>query len=458
MPELNFALQPSFLALGQSAPASDAGIFKGADIAQRNKDRAVQEKQVNAQLARDALNAQLQPLRMREAELKVEDMAADMAWESTRRELESQAAKTFNAEMPKLLSMQQAGDAFGAYNAGMDMLMRFPILGGYGPMKESMELLKGGAQLKINKDKATNTFGGGEVQQTQLYDDDGNPIGTAVTRPGGRGVTVVKPTAPPIPRDSRTPAQKNADAKTEQENATRMARGDAPMNPAEETAFRQQSFNELTTRAGMSITTRDAAGNETTVTTGKPAASASDLTIAERTETQKQIANASTAALLANGTLEGLSPESVGIRGWINQNVINQGLTQIFPDAYKGEVSDARNAMIQFNEAMLKAMKSDSQMNKEEAKRLMASLPDPGAIESYPDAQGKIINTIKTVADITENKWRRIGGPKPNTLLHPSEIKEMYSAGKFGFGQAAKDEASRLIRGSLYSFELEGEK
>lgn len=371
MPELNFSLQPSFLALGQSAPASDAGIFKGADIAQRNKDRAVQEKQVNAQLARDALNAQLQPYRMREADLKVQDMAADMAWQSTRRELENQAAKTFNDEMPKLLEMQQAGDPFGAYNAGMDMLMRFPILGGYGPMKESMEMLKGGVQLKINKDKANNTFGG-EPELRTFTDPEGNEHNFLV-RPNSRGQ----------PIEVKSPVTK--DPVKEQEISRQVA-------DEETISGRAWTDQERTKRtAELRLQTSLAPKSQYHITMDKEGNLVFDsgpgvATVGAQTKFQTELANLQASTQQIETAASSLREKDFGVSGKVWEG-INRWVTQIAPEVGDPNVAANRVNVSRAVENYLSTQQAKGRLTADERAEMRQALVSLSAGESFPRAE-----------------------------------------------------------------------
>lgn len=155
-----------------------------------------------------------------------------------------------------------------------------------------------------------------------------------------------------------------------------------------------------------------------------------DMTTAAKTDLQKRMLNFENMSSMSKRLLDTLGPLDVGVAGWGQQVLVNEGLAQVFPGLASQSTTDARSLLGIFNESMIKALKADSQVNKQEEARILSILPKPGLNESFPDATAKIVRAMRELHSLSLPVAKRIGQPAPEFPLSADEIKALYKSGK----------------------------
>lgn len=181
---------------------------------------------------------------------------------------------------------------------------------------------------------------------------------------------------------------------------------------------------------------------------GKSSTQNPDATVATQTDVQKQAMAAESAVTTGVNLLNSLTPDVVGARGFFNENVVNEGLAQIFPEMNKGEVASGRSMMRAFNEKMIKSIKADSQLNQSERKALESALPQFGVNESLPSAKTKIATFIEEARKTTRINSERTKRPVPEWAWTTDETVE-----KFRNGEITQDKARQLLK--TYHYKLD---
>ena len=181
---------------------------------------------------------------------------------------------------------------------------------------------------------------------------------------------------------------------------------------------------------------------------GKPSSQNPDATIATQTDVQKQAMAGESAVTTGVNLLNSLTPDVVGARGFFNENIINEGLAQVFPEMNKGEVTSGRSMMRAFNEKMIKSIKADSQLNQSERKALESALPQFGVNESLPSAKKKIATFIEESRKTTRINAERTKRPIPDWAWTTDEI-----ASKFKAGEIDENKARQLLKQFHYKLD-----
>lgn len=137
-----------------------------------------------------------------------------------------------------------------------------------------------------------------------------------------------------------------------------------------------------------------------------------------------------------------IKPDMFGVRGMVGSILVDKGLAQAFPELADGQRIEATALLRVFNESIIKTMKADAQVNRDEEKRLLAAVPDPNTfIESYKSAQGKLNALKKVLKGMAEVDVKALGGKtKPGFLMSYDEIVDAVRNRTL-----SREEAGRLI-------------
>lgn len=184
----------------------------------------------------------------------------------------------------------------------------------------------------------------------------------------------------------------------------------------------------------------DERGNQQVRVVRGPAGTKSGLTGAVATDVQRQALSGETAALRGVELLNTLRPEDVGVRGVINEVAFNKVLSQFFPGVEKPGVTDARTLLRIFNEQMLKNIKPDAQMNKEDVARLLKALPSLDATESLGSVQKKITRFMDESRQIARVNAEASKQPVPDWAWTQDEVVK-----KFESGEWDRDKAYQIL-------------
>lgn len=210
------------------------------------------------------------------------------------------------------------------------------------------------------------------------------------------------------------------------------------VSPEEAPTLTRESFLGPTESTEM---TMDEQGRPSLkIVKGRGAQGQAGPTTAVRTDIQKRLLGFEKGVSMANRLLSKLRPENVGLAGWAHEVVVDETLAQAFPELANKQNVSARTLMGIFNETMLKTLKADSQLNKEEEKRILRVLPKLTGRESFPSAVTKIESTLEELRDLSKIDARVSGVQLPPSLMSPEDIRS--EVGK----SLTLEQAMQLIR------------
>lgn len=206
----------------------------------------------------------------------------------------------------------------------------------------------------------------------------------------------------------------------------------------------RQRILQLETQLTPSNTTVESFGPEgqviSRITTGKGgAAAAPELTMAVRSDLQKRLIASEKAADMSKQLAMTLTPLNVGIAGWGQQVMVDEGIGQLFPGLVSQQNVDARTLLGAYVETMIKNFKVDAQMNAKEEQRIKRFLPKTGANESIQSATSKILRVMRELHNMREVDSKRLGTDEPAFPLSAEEIKTLWKSGKLTDRELAKD-------------------
>lgn len=163
-------------------------------------------------------------------------------------------------------------------------------------------------------------------------------------------------------------------------------------------------------------------------------------TAATASQIQQRLLSAEKGVELGMSLMSTLTDADVGVRGNVNQIVINEGLAQLIPGLQKGQVTEARTMLGQFKENALKAIASDPRISNADAKRLEKILPTLGTVESVQSAKDKIKTFVDRFREQSRTDAVAAKIPIPNWALTITELREKVSK-----GELTEDEAVKII-------------
>lgn len=190
------------------------------------------------------------------------------------------------------------------------------------------------------------------------------------------------------------------------------------------------------------VTGVDEQGRPTvSITRGPNAGKApSALTTATQGQLQQRAIGFEKTMNTASQLLGKLTPDMVGVRGLLGDVVVDNTLAQQFPELANKDRIDGRTLLRVFNESIIKTLKVDAQVNRDEEKRLLAALPDAGAITSLPAAQQKIKTFMGLMRDQARIDSKAAGTPVPQWALSFDELVQKTKA-----GEMTKEQAYQLM-------------
>lgn len=171
---------------------------------------------------------------------------------------------------------------------------------------------------------------------------------------------------------------------------------------------------------------------------GKPAGG---LTTATQGQVQQRLLGFEKTMGTASQLLNTLTPEMVGVKGLLGDVVVDNVLAQQFPELANSKRVNGRTLLRVFNESIIKSLKVDAQVNRDEEKRLLAALPDAGATTSLPAAQEKIKTFMEQIRDQTRIDANASGAPVPKWALTLEDLAKQVKS-----NQMTKAEAVALMK------------
>jgi hypothetical protein len=280
-------------------------------------------------------------------------------------------------------------------------MMREMALDSFKPTAGTITMPDGTAQQYVNTSR----------NQAQLVTQ---PEIQNITNPATGAVTPMVRTGPnsfrPIPQDIGARQQRTMVAKWALENAPELM----TMDP--ETGFASlppENFNEAARRSGI------------------PGAVKTQLT--------EQMQGAASAFEVGRKLLPLLTPENVGVRGMIGRKIEEQGLAQLFPGMKIGSATETLSVASNFRAGLVRALRSDGNINKDEREQIIEGLPTPDQmLSSVQDSKVKLAAQIEMAAMKSRAAANALGRPITSFFLKPNEIEQMIGSGQLTGEQAAQ--------------------
>lgn len=147
-----------------------------------------------------------------------------------------------------------------------------------------------------------------------------------------------------------------------------------------------------------------------------------DLTMATQSQVQQRLLGFEKTINMAADLYGKLDPSMLGVRGLMGELAVDRGMAQAFPEMADKERINGRTLLRAFNESIIKSLKVDAQVNRDEEKRLLAALPSPGAVSSLPEAQEKIKTFMGLIKQQAIIDAQQSGKPVPNFALSLDDV------------------------------------
>lgn len=149
---------------------------------------------------------------------------------------------------------------------------------------------------------------------------------------------------------------------------------------------------------------------------------AGDLTMATQSQVQQRLIGFEKTINMAADLYSKLDPSMLGVRGLMGELAVDRGMAQAFPEMADKERINGRTLLRAFNESIIKSLKVDAQVNRDEERRLLAALPSPGAVSSLPEAQEKIKTFMGLIKQQARIDAQQSGKPPPDFTLSLDEV------------------------------------
>lgn len=149
---------------------------------------------------------------------------------------------------------------------------------------------------------------------------------------------------------------------------------------------------------------------------------AGDLTMATQSQVQQRLIGFEKTINMAADLYSKLDPSMLGVRGLMGEMAVDRGMAQAFPEMADKERINGRTLLRAFNESIIKSLKVDAQVNRDEEKRLLAALPSPGAVSSLPEAQEKIKTFMGLIKQQARIDAQNSGKAPPDFTLSLDEV------------------------------------
>lgn len=168
-----------------------------------------------------------------------------------------------------------------------------------------------------------------------------------------------------------------------------------------------------------------------------------------KTDMMQQIAATAGAFEVGRKLLPLLTPENVGVRGMLSRKLEEQGLAQIFPGMKIGSATETLSVASNFRAGLVRALRSDSNINKDEREQIIEGLPTPeNMLSSVQDSKIKLATQLELAAIKSRAAANSIGKPITPFYLKIDEIEQMIQSGSLKAEEGAmlwNNNAWRLI-------------
>ena len=160
------------------------------------------------------------------------------------------------------------------------------------------------------------------------------------------------------------------------------------------------------------------------------------LTQTVQTQLQQQMIQGESVFEKAQMLLPKLNPGTVGVRGFANRVIVDSVIAQ-FTGQKIGEAIEADALAMQFQAPIVKLLRSDSNITKDERESIVSTLPQPKDwIGSSQGAKLKLSVALESAARASRSGAKMLGKPIPIHYLLPEEIKAMLDSGQITADQA----------------------
>lgn len=167
------------------------------------------------------------------------------------------------------------------------------------------------------------------------------------------------------------------------------------------------------------------------------------LTTPVRTSLQKQDIETGKVFSLGQQLAPLLTPENVGVRGMATR-AFEGVASQILPDFKIGKSSDTVTVAKEYQAALVRGLKSDSNIAESERQTLSSAMPDPASwYKGAPQAKAALATTLEQWGTLSRNNASVRGKPVTSQWMLPEEIHKAFLAGKI-----SETDANALMEGN----------
>lgn len=268
--------------------------------------------------------------------------------------------------------------------------------------------------------------GGGTVQGIRTSPNQFTPVidptVQTLQRPDGSTVDVIRSGTSgvrPIPQDIGARQQKTMMAKWALENAPELMVIDPDTGFA---SLPPENFNEAARRSGIPS--------------------------AVKTQMNEQMVNAAAAFDVGRKLMPLLTPQNVGVPGAFQRTIVDKGLAQVFPQMRIGTSTEMLSVASNFRAGLVRALRSDGNINKDEREQIIEGLPTPDQMmSSVQDSKVKLATQIELAAIKSRSAANTLGKPITPFYLNLPEIEQMV-----GSGSVTPEEGAQLWNSSAWNF------
>lgn len=145
-----------------------------------------------------------------------------------------------------------------------------------------------------------------------------------------------------------------------------------------------------------------------------------------KTDMLNQIATTAGAFEVGRKLLPLLTPENVGVRGAVSRKLVESGVAQMFPEMKIGSATETLSVASNFRAGLVRALRSDSNINKDEREQIIEGLPTPeNMLSSVQDSKIKLATQLELAAIKSRAAANALGKQITPFFLTAQEIEQM---------------------------------
>jgi hypothetical protein len=170
------------------------------------------------------------------------------------------------------------------------------------------------------------------------------------------------------------------------------------------------------------------------------------LTTATKTKLEQQGIEGDRAVRAARRLAPLINENTTGIRGAFSRAVQEAGLAQLAPWLKIGEATEAASVSREFQAALVRELRSDSNIAEKEVGRILSGLPDvTDWSQSAQQAKVKLASKLEGVGQTSRANAPKLGNPITPRWLYPEEIYEMARK-----GEITSDKADEMLEDNAW--------